>query len=269
MVKKSFIRKLSEEVKHQYWFLPLILLPQILPPYALHGYKLYEWGEVNAYILLHPIKSYFTGLFPFFQIIPLFLLIAIPFARMRIARLFSVYVAISYTLIAFLQSISISDKYGFAVCTANVITFLILASLWLWESIFPKNEFGFQKIPAWKYSIILIALLPFWEPVNPFTLLPDFNPMYVFTSGAGLSFCLVTPLYLAILVLYFPHVNKTVFIATGLIGVVMGLGNLALEFVIYPSYWWIGILHIPLFIISAYSLAISFNEITGQVKKLN
>lgn len=267
MVQKPFVWKLMKTVARQWWFLPLILLPQFIPPYTSNGYKLREWGTVNAYILTHPVKGYFTDLNPFFQIITLFLLVAVLFAGKRVARLFSAYVALSYTLIAFLQSFSISDKYGFAVCTANVITFLILASLWLWESIFPKNEFGLSKIPAWKYWTMLLALFAFWCPVNPLTLTPDFNPIYIFTSGTSLSFCLVTPLYLAILVIYFPQVNKSIFIATGLIGVMLSLGNFVLEFVIIPSYWWIGVLHIPLLILSSCSVVLSFNQIAGQVRK--
>jgi hypothetical protein len=267
MAQQPFVWKLIKTVAHQWWFLPLILLPQAIPPYTSNGYKLPEWGTVNAYILTHPIKGDFTGLFSFFQIIPLALLLAVFFIGKRVTRFFSIYVALSYTLIAFLQSFSISDKYGFAVCVANVITFLILASLWVWESIFPKNEFELLKIPAWKYWTILLALFAFWCPVNPLTLTPDFNPVYMFTSGTSLSFCLVTPLYLAILVIYFPHVNKSAFVATGLIGVFMSLGNFVLEFVIIPSYWWIGILHIPLFILSFCSLVLSFNEIAGQARK--
>lgn len=268
MKQKPFVWELCEAVGRQWWFLPLILLPQIIPPYASFGYKLSELGAVNAYILTHPIKGYFTSIFPFFQIIPLVFLVAIFFAGKRVTRLFSVYVSLSYILIAFLQSFSISDRYGFAVLIGNVVTFLILAGLWLWESISPKNEFELQKIPVWKYWLILPALLPFWEPVNPHTLLPDFNPLYMLTSGAGLSFCMVTPLYLAILAIFFPHVNKPIFIITSVIGVFMSLGNIVLEFVIYPSYWWIGVLHIPLFILSSYCVMISLSEIVEQVKKV-
>jgi hypothetical protein len=267
MANKPIIGKIIKAVAPQWWFLLLILLPQFIPSYASHGYKLLEWGKVNSYILTHPIKPNLTGLLPAFQIIPLILLVAIFLAGKRLTRIFSFYVALSYTLIAFLQSISISDRYGFAVLTANMITFLILAGLWLWETLFPKNVFDLQKKPAWKYWPILLALLAFWFPVNPHTLMPDFDPVYVLTSGTGLSFCMVTPLYLAILVIFFPHVNKPVLIATGLIGVVMSLGNFVLEFVMIPSYWWIGVLHFPLFILSSYSLVLSFREIAGQVNK--
>lgn len=268
VVKKSFIWKLCEEIWRQWWFLLLILLSQLIPPYTSYGYELSEWGAVNAYILTHPIKFHFSGLFHFFQIIPLILLILIFFIKRRITRLFSLYVAFLYILIAFLQSFSISEKYGFAVCVANVITFLALAGLWLWEAIFPKNKFELQKMTVWKYSMIILALFAFWGPVNPLTLMPDFNPVYMFTSGTALSFCMATPLYLAILSMHFPHVNKSVFIATGFVGVMMSLGNVVLEFVIYPSYWWIGVLHIPLFVTSLYSVIISFCEIVGRVKTM-
>lgn len=267
-MRKSFIWKLCEETWRQWWFLLLILLPQFIPPYISYGYKLSEWGAVNAYILTHPIKFHFSDLFHFFQITPLILLIVIFFMKKRVTRLFSVYVALSYVLIAFLQSVSISEKYGFAVCVANVITFLTLAGLWFWEAIVPRNKFELQKIPVWKYWIIILALFAFWGPVNPRTLMPDFKPVYMFTSGTALSFCMATPLYLAILSIYFPHVNKSVFIATGFVGVMMSLGNVVLEFVIYPSYWWIGVLHIPLFVISSYSVIISFYEIVGRVKMM-
>jgi hypothetical protein len=266
MIVKSLRWNFLEAAARQWWFLPLILLPQLIPPYASQGYKLSEWGMVNAYILTHPIKGPFASLYPIFQIAPLVLL-AISLAAKKPIRIFSAYVALSYIAVAFLQSISISNKYGFAVCTANVITFLILAGLWFREAVFPKVKFEPQKIPVRKYWAVLLALLPFWGPVNPRTLTPDFNPVYILTSGSGLSFCLVTPLYLAILTLFFPQVNKTVLIATSFIGVFMGLGNFVLEFVLYPAYWWIGVLHIPLFIISLYSLLFSFNEIAAQVRK--
>lgn len=254
-----------EAAAKQWWFLLLILLLQLIPPYTSQGYPLHEWGNVNVYILTHPIKGDFGPLYPLFQIIPLALLVALFFAGKRVTRVFSAWVALSYFIVAFLQSVSISDRYGFAVCTSNVLTFLVLAGLWTWEAASPKNQFDAPGGPMWRYWPIILALIAFWSPVNPITLTPDFNPTYLLTSGAGLSFCLSTPLYLAILTLYFPHVNKPVFVATGFVGVMMGLGNMLLEFVIYPAWWWIGVLHLPLLVISLYSVMLSLGEIAGQV----
>lgn len=134
--------KIIETVGKKWWFLLLILLPQIIPPYIAQGYNLSEWGMVNAYILVHPIKGgHFASFYPFFQVIPLALLLAILLMRKRVTRVFSAYVATTYVMVAFLQNVSISDRYGLAVCTANVITFLILAGFWFWETVSPQNDF--------------------------------------------------------------------------------------------------------------------------------
>ena len=164
---------------------------------------------------------------------------------------------------SFLQNISVSDRYGLAVCSANGIVFLGLAGLWFREAAAPKNRFEVQARPAWRYWPLLPAILAFWEPINPTTLGPDFNPVYLLTSGAALSFCLATPLYLAVLCIHFPQVNKTVLIATAFTGALMAFGNLVLEFVILPDYWWIGILHIPLLILSCYAILLSYNGLAA------
>ena len=261
MEHRFFLWKIVGAVGRQWWFLILFLLPQVIPPFTTRGYELHEWRTVNAYILTHPIKYHMAAFQPIFQIIPLVLLTAIFFAGKKVTRVFSAYVALTYFLVAFLQNTSISETYGFSVCIANVITFLALAGLWFWEAIFPKNNFEIRQKYASRYWAIPLALLAFWRPVNPMTLLPDFNPAYILTSGSGLSFCMSTPLILAILIIHFPQVNKTVFLSTGFIGVFMSLGNFILEFVIYPTYWWVGILHIPLFTLSMYSVVISFTDL--------
>ncbi len=176
------------------------------------------------------------------------------------SRLFSAYVGISFVLFALLQSISVSETWGTGVCTANLVTFLLLAGLWFKEAVHPQNRMYIQKDNVWKYWPLLLALFAFWEPVNPQNLSPDFNPVYLFTSGSGLSFCMTTPLYLAMLILSFPQVNKILFACTGFISFFMGISNLVLEFVIFPAFWWIGMLHFPLVILSTYSLLLVFRE---------
>ncbi len=246
------------------WFLVVFVLLQLIPPYASHGYAWQDLPLVNAYILTHPIKIFSANLFPIFQLIPLLLLVAVFFLGNRVSRIFSLYVALTYFLVAFLQNISISEKYGLAICVGNVLTFLLLSGFWFWEFILPKNEFLVQKRPLWKYWPILLALVAFWGPINPGTLLPDFNPMYILTTGSGLSFCMATPLYLAILITFSGRINHRVWMATSFIGIMMSLGNMVLEFVVYPSYWWIGVLHFPLLILSMVGFILSVRHLIGK-----
>jgi hypothetical protein len=246
------------------WFLVAFVLLQLIPPYASHGYPWQDFPLVNAAILTHPIKIFSANLFPIFQILPIILLLAIFFFGNRVSRGFSLYVALTYFLVAFLQNISISEKYGLAICVGNVLIFLLLAGFWFWEFLFPKNHFLLQKLPFWSYWPLLLAMLAFWGPINPQSLLPDFNPMHMLTSGSGLSFCMATPLYLAILMTFSGQANLKVWLATSWVGLMMSMGNLVLEFVIYPSYWWIGVLHFPLFILSIVVFLLSVSRIRTE-----
>jgi hypothetical protein len=266
MGSKNHLMRLISAVWRQGWFLPLLCLTFLIPPITTRGYQLSEWGLVNAEILTHPIKGFNPSVFPLFQVIPLLLLAAVFIIGKKAARIFAGYVALIYILTAFLQNISAANKYGAGVCLGNVLLFLTLAGLWLGAAVSPENDLGRRSKSTWRYLPILPALLALWMPVNPVTLGPDFNPLYLFTSGAGLSFCLATPIFLAILIPHFPQVNKTAFAATAFFGLVMSLGNFALEFWLQPSMWWIGVLHLPLFINSACGLALWFSDILRKVQ---
>jgi hypothetical protein len=249
--------KIITEIFHRWWILLLILFPQIFPPYTSVGYDIRDWGMVNAYILTHPIKNIFSQYAIIFQIIPITLLLLIFIYGKRSTRIFDIYISFCYLIFAFTQSISINDRYGFSICMANIFSFSILGIFWLYESVIQRNQLEIRKPIGIPHIFLVLALIAFWGPVNPNTLLPDFNPNYILTSGTGLTFCMLTPVILSVMILSYPKVNIKILGATSIMGVVIGLGNMILEFVIYPAYWWIGILHIVLLLTSAYSFWLS------------
>ena len=260
MKKKHFFRELVKTIWHKWWFLTIALLAQLIPPYTSGSFQFAGMRTVNAYILTHPIKGNFAAIFPIFQILPVLVLIAIFLGGREAAPFFSGYGFFCYVIIPFMQNTSISESYGVAVATGNMLVFLLLAGMWLWETIELENDFTPKRLPVWKYWPFLFAFFAFWEPLHPQALMTDFNLHHLLTSGSGLSFCMITPLFLAVLITHFPDVNKTVLIATSFVGFIMALGNFYLEFVLVPSSWWTGVLHIPLFILSSYGIILSFTE---------
>ena len=92
---------------------------------------------------------------------------------------------------------------------------------------------------------------------------PDFNPLGLFTNVAGVTFCMMTPVYVGLLTIYYPRVNITTLRVTSLVGLIIGLYNMNLNFIISPGIlWWNGILHIPLLSISLYGLILSLKKET-------
>jgi len=238
------------------------LIGNATPPIVIKGFDPSKTGEIISYILRNALIKFCSPLYPVFKIIPIILILALILFGNRIGRILSLYVGVTYLLFAVLQSIAITDKYGFGIVTGNFILMLIVAIFWFWEVSVNKNNFTSQKLPIIRYWVVPLAFLAFWYPVNLESMKPDFNLAYLFTNPAGLAFCTMTPVYLGILTLYYPKVNIATLRVTSLSGILIGFWNMVVNFLIKPDIlWWNGVLHLPLVFISMYALILSFRKI--------
>jgi hypothetical protein len=255
-----------EVITGKWWFLIILFSLFTLPPYSSIQYPVMEWPLVNMIIITNPIKPLFADYFWMFKVLPLLLIVLLLLFKNKIRRLISIYAALSYVLFGLVQSISKSEQVGIGICTANLILFLLIAFFWLLEAIHPRNDFDQPVKSLWQYWIFIPAFLAFWEPVNPITLMPDFSLFLLFTNGAGLAFCMMTPVYLSTLIFIYPKVNLPLLRVTSLFGFGIGVGNIILAITRFSSYWWIGLLHLPLLILSIYGLAISYKHFIQALK---
>jgi hypothetical protein len=262
MVDQTLQQGKLERVTRRWWFFLLFVLIQFVPPYASKGYTFpEEWADVIKHVLSNMVVGSWSALYPIFKVIPIVLVASIIVFRNRVIRLFNIYVAISYVIFAVGQSISVTEKYGVAICTINLIMFLAVAGFWLWEAKVLQNEFSPVKIALWRYWVVPLAVLAFWYPLAQRTAKPDFSLFGFYTNGAGMAFCTMTPLYVGLLTLYWPRVNIVTLRLTSLVGLIIGLYNMNLNFLVRPSLlWWNGVLHIPLLVTSLYGLIISLKR---------
>lgn len=270
MMKKENLEKIQgtlELITRKWWFLVLfILIGTITPPIVTKGFDPYRTSEIIYYILGNALITSCSPLYPVFKIIPLILIFALILFGNRIGRVFSLYGGITYLLFAFLQNIATTEKYGFGVVTGNFILMVLVAIFWFWEASINKNNFSPQKLPIIRYWVVPLAFLAFWGTK------PDFNLADLFTNGAGLAFCVMTPVYLGILTLYYPGGNIATLRVTSLLGIIVGFWNMVVNFLIKPDIlWWNGVLHLPLVFISIYALILSFRktqlvEATKEIK---
>jgi hypothetical protein len=259
--KIDSIQARLERLTRKWWFYVIIIVLQfVIPSYAAKGFTPSEIGDLMSSVFPQALINGWAPLYPLFKVIPIILMVLIILIKNRVSRAFSIYVAISYILFAILQNIANTDKYGLAIITTNIFMFLLVSFSWVWESIAGKNDFILPKLPWWRYWVVPLAFLAFWYPLNP-EMQPDFNPLLLLTSSAGLAFCLMTPVYIALLTLFYPGVNMVTLRITSFIGIILGLYNMAVNFVFQPDLlWWNGVLHIPLLSISIYGLVLSLRK---------
>jgi hypothetical protein len=214
--------------------------------------------QLNVFILTHPIKNQLREIYPIFNGLALLMLfLALTLGKFAV-RSFSFYAGLSYILFAVVQSVSITEEFGMAICLSNVALFLVVSASWFYEVKVGENEFGVKGQPMWRWLFLLTALLAIWRPVDPVTMWPDFDPMYLLNSGSGLTFCMMTTVYLSVLIYFYPKINRFTLRATSMIGLLIGLGNLWLEWIYFPHLWWVGILHLPLAIMSGCGFWLSY-----------
>ena len=255
--------KRLEKITRKWWFFVAFLLLQglALLPFASRNFALANYVEIAEYSLGYSFMGRINEtIYPLFKIIPMILIAMIFVFKNKTTRLFSMYVGISYIIFAIVQNVALTDKYGLSFITVNVLMFIAVGIFWFREARLKENNFDAPSLTLWNSAILLLALFAFWTPGDPSTGMPDFNPAYFLTQNTGLAFCLMTPVYLAILILYYPKVSIVTLRITGLVGLMLGIYNLVFIFAMNTGTWYVGVLHFPLTIVSATALFLSLKR---------
>ncbi|HUV16137.1 MAG TPA: hypothetical protein VMW28_06200 [Pelolinea sp.] len=250
--------KICSKLTNKKWFFPaiylLFLLISFIPPITEKGFALQDTQDVIINLLMVAITPYENWGIIFHILTLLILLLLI--TRPGIAgRLIAGYMGANLILISLAQSFDQTEKYGLVIHTGGLIAFFALGVIWLWVAIRGKIEVSPKKITWHQYLLLPLALLAFWSPYQVIgtVVSPNFDPLLLLTSpDYGLTFCFTTPLFLYLLILIYRNVDKFAFRVTAFNGLLYALFNFSHWF--NPDTRWMGVLHLPLLIISLYAL---------------
>lgn len=244
-----------ERLTRKWWFFAVLFFAQmIIYPVATKNFSFLDIGQIIKYTLGHSFQIEMNNIYIYFQILTILVLCILFRYKNRFARIFNIYVMVSYIVFAVMQNIAFTDRYGLSIVTINVVMFLFVAYVWFREVLHPKNDYSFKNF-KWRDSwLIVLALIAFWLPLK--NGLFDFNPVHFLYSGSALAFCMMTPVYLTIMSLNIPDINIITYRITAIIGFIIGLYNM-MSFQ-NPAMINIVILHLPLLIISFYSMVRSY-----------
>jgi hypothetical protein len=246
------------------WFYPLVfallLIISMIPPITQFPYDLRDTQDVIMSILMVSILPYRSFGWAFHG--ATLVIIALTVFRSQVAgRLTAAYFGLNYLLIAALQTNAVTEEYGFAVHTSALVATVLLGVLWLWVAWRDRLRASFENIPTWRWSLFPLALLVFWSPValEGDSVAPNFDPLLLLTSADyGLAYCFMTPVFLFLLILFYPGVDAFAVRVTAFNGLIYGLLNLTHWF--NPELIWMGVMHIPLLVIPLVALLIPILE---------
>ena len=250
--------KRLEKASTRWWFFALLVLAQlVLMPVATRNFDPRRIAEIVSVTISNAPQVHLGRLNIPFQALSLLLFVLLLVFRDRVRTLFNACVALSYLAFAFIQNLAVTERFGFSLVTVNLVMFLFVAYVWIREALHPQNRYTFDNF-RWKYAwMVVLAVFAY---VCPFTLRgePDLNPLHFFTRNTATAFCLTTPLFLTVLTLNLPHVNRVTYRITAIVGFIIGCYNMGSFF--NPGTVWLGFLHLPLVSISLYCAVLSYRH---------
>jgi hypothetical protein len=264
MPGRTRIQDILDTLTRKWWLYLILLLLFFIPTYASTSYDPRQSVDLIGQVLSAPLIYTLPVLMPVAKIVPLVVIVGVLVFGNRMRRAFNVYVALLYFALAFLQTAAVTDKYGLVVITGNLTVVLIVALLWAWEAVVERNDFGTGTPAMWRWWVAPLAVVALLAPVDATTMSPDFSPARLIANEAGLTFCMMTPVVLAVMTLFHPTVNIAVLRVSSFVGMLLGAVNMILWFGLESWGWWMGVLHIPLVVISVYAFVLCQVRWTGR-----
>jgi len=202
------------------------------------------------------------------QLMTILIILLLIVLKNRVARLFCIYAGITFFFHAVLQNVAVTEKYGLMIGTVNVILFPLVGMAWFLEAKTGKTDFGFRSKNLSAYWAVPLALFAFWAP-NSLAHFLKFDLKWLVNSGTTFGFCLMVPVYLAVLFISYPRVNRVTMNITAVVGLIIALGNFVIVLGNPADRYWRGIVHIPLLLtsITGIILSIKKKQIAGDAQK--
>lgn len=243
------------------WLYPLAYFLLIIlcfwPPYTEIPYDPRNTQSVIMEILMRSTQPY-AALGWVFHLATLGL-IALAITRPQLGgRAIAAYFGLNYLVVAAIQTHAMTESFGLAIQTGALVATGLLGILWLWVAWRNKLRLSFKDVPAWRWSLLPLALLTFWLPMSldGGRVVFDFNPVLLLTSpDYGLAYCFVTPVFLFLLILSHPNTDEFAFRVTAVNALLYGLLNLTHWF--NPDRVVMGVMHLPLLALAVIALALS------------
>ncbi|HNT75086.1 MAG TPA: hypothetical protein PKH77_08715 [Anaerolineae bacterium] len=242
-----------KDLRSRKWFYPvvygLLVILSMLPPITQVPYDPRNTQDVIMSILMVSIVPYQAWGWVF-HVATLAVIALVIFRPQSAGRATAAYFGVNYLLIAALQTNTMTETYGFAVQTGALVATGLLGLLWLWVAGKDRLQASFNDVPPWRWALAPLALLVFWSPIGTdgSKVVPNFNPLLLLTSpDYGLTYCFMTPVFLFLLILFYPKVDRFALRVTAFNGLIYGMYNLSHWF--NPDMRWMGVMHLPLLVI--------------------
>ena len=256
---------MKKPLGHTIWLKVVMMIVFFVPAYTQVAYEPSEIPNIIAYVLSDPFIVQVTWLLPIFK---LMLLVAVMLPVIGPAwlgfckRVTMGYYAFILLIVGIFQNMANTVAYGFVFLTGNALVQFIVLGFCAYDFAKGRTVIDNKNINANRIWIIPLMLLAFFMPYAADCMCNVYPAitLSVFYNEAGVTYCMITPVVIGVMLLYSKGVDKATLSVMSYAGVLFGIVNMVTWFGINRDSWWMGALHLPLLVISVYGLVVAFME---------
>ena len=258
--------KSKKPIGYSIWLKLILTILIFIPSYSQVSYDPAKTPDVIAAVLSNPIITSLTWVLPISKLLLLFVAIVPIISNKTSAKIVLGYYAFILLIVSVFQNIAHTTKYGFVWLIGNTVVQLVVVSFCIYDVIKNKTKINgvLNKNRLWLIPLMLLAFLMPYGVNEVGNVYPDF-PLHVFYNEAGVTYCMITPVIIGLLLLYSKGVGKPTLSVISYVGFIFGMLNMITWFITNTANWWMGVLHLPLLIIAFYGLLISRKERTDSM----
>ena len=258
------MRNKIEYIVGKWWFYVILAIALFLPSYSTIKYASTDTTKVIEEVLRNPLIYTYPALFTLSKLLMIEMVAGVIVFSYMYRKIFAYYIFALLMVVAIFQNSANTADYGFVFLVGNAIVTVLVALAWLREAIKPENEYTKPKDWGWKWMLVPLVLLAFWFPANSLAQ-PDWSFAELFSNGAMLTYCMVTPILLFLLITAYPRVNIVTFKLTRFVALMFAIMNMITWFVLNNDYWYMGIMHLPLLILSVIAMCMNAKNIKVSI----
>lgn len=251
--------KLKIKRRKRSWLKYLAGLLLVAPCHATGTLPPQETSRAISEVLSNPFAVQLPALLPIAKALLTLAMLSPLLLRGDHARkaLYTYYAAI-LVVVGFLQNMAHTTDYGFVWVIGNTAIQLLVAAGFARALLREHDGWALELHPErlWLIAPMALAL------VEPYTATSDGTLVFAFNAGVlvndtGVTYCMITPVVLGAILIWGMEVGAGASAVSfaSYVGLLFGILNLLTWFVFMPANWWMGVLHLPLVIVSVVGLA--------------
>ena len=245
-----------EKIIYKKWFKILLVLIMFCPLITEQKYNSQYTTDVIASVLEHPYINNIGICLIIAKIILLVICLLPLLMKEKSCKYILGYYGVILLFVGLFQNMS-NTEYGFTFIIGNMIVQYIVSICCFNDVIKSKSKISKEDLNKKALWIIPLMILAFLMPyiIENNKIIPSIST--IFTNEAGVTYCMITPVIIGMLILFSKNIDKATINIISFVGLSFGIFNMMTWFGFNIKDWWMGILHLPLLIISIYGLRIS------------